>query len=441
MRAGVQPIGKRGPYRKEEMHKKRLIPLLLFLLSAPLGAQAKHLWVLRAPGEMTEYDSQTFTSKQTVKVPEGALTAPQSLSVNRLGQMLFVPAISLPLDEGDLARARKIWFWDGHQAITLDRDAKRVTGTAGSNLSITESAPVPFLVADGAHLLWFSNQARRLQRDGVDLSTANNWSAWQTDLAGEHRHDLASFSMPDCSCPTGTCEDSCPYAQVWAPDAGVASFFLVAQFVAGKDQPSYKSTSLYQEDSGKWNSTVLNPPLRRVLDATSTGAILEAIPDTGCCGWANQSNDQTVLRLPDKTLTVFDERKKYRNPDYDVSFYTADGRLSPGLDAVAFTIVATSEPNKPIQLSEQGQGSPEESERIRKALLELPAVEIASLDVNSAEPPRRMEFLPHATLVGWLTDKEILIVEDHLLAAYNISTRTRQKTNIRVEDAAHVFLR
>lgn len=424
------------------MYKRRLIRLtsLFLLLPIPLAAQERRLWVLRAPGEITEYDAQTFAAKQAIKVPEEAVTAPQSLSVNHLGQMLFVPAISLPLDEGDLADARKVWFWDGQRAIALDRDANRATGTAGSNLSITESVPVPFLAADGAHLVWFSNLARRLQRDGVDLSTTNHWSAWQTDLAGQHRRDLASLAMPDCSCPTGSCEETCPYAQVWAPGEGVGTFFLLTQFIAGKDQSTYKSTSLYQETSGKWNSTEVNPPLRRVLDAPSADEILEAIPDTGCCGWANLSDDQTVLHLLSKTVTIFDERKEYKNPDYDVSFYTANGRLSPGSDAVAFTIVATSGPNQPIQLSEEGQGNPQESERIRKALLELPAIEIVKLNLNGAEQPQRMEFLPHATLVGWLTDKEILIVEDHLLAAYNVVTRERRKTTIRVEDAAHVFL-
>ncbi len=38
-------------------------------------------------------------------------------------------------------------------------------------------------------------------------------------------------------------------------------------------------------------------------------------------------------------------------------------------------------------------------------------------------------------------DKEILIVEGHLLVAYNVATGTRRKSNIRVEDAALVFLR
>ena len=177
------------------------------------------------------------------------------------------------------------------------------------------------------------------------------------------------------------------------------------------------------------------------------GAILEAIPDTGCCGWENQSDDQTLLHLSDRTLTVFDEQAAYKNPDYDVSFFTENGELAPGLGAVAVTILATAKPNTPIQLAEQGQANPQESQSIRKALLDLPAVEVKSLDAkgndakSNESAPRRIAFLPHATLVGWISDREILIVEGHLLVAYNIASGACRKSNVRVEDAAHVFLR
>jgi hypothetical protein len=419
----------------------RSILVAIVLVATPLSAQEKRLWVLRAGGEITEYDPVTFVAKQVVKVPAEATASPQSLSVNHSGQMLFATVVSLPLDEGDLSAERKIWFWDGHHALTLDREVKRTTGATGSNVSISESAPAPYLAADGSHLYWFSNQARRFERDGVDLSTKNDWLAWQTDLAGANRQELASISIPECSCPTGGCEETCPYGQVWVPDAGVGKFFLVTQVVAGKDQASSKATWEYAESAGEWSSTRLDPPLRRVLDATNASTILEAIPDTGCCGWANQSNDQTLLRVPGKTVTVFDERDEYKNADYDVSFYTEAGYPSPDLKAVAFTMVATAKPNQPIQLAERGQGDPQESERIRKALLELPAVEVKSIDVEGTSPPQKVEFLPHATVVGWLTEKEILMVEEHWLAIYNLATKTRRKTNLRVEDANRVFLR
>jgi hypothetical protein len=418
---------------------RRLIPTFcaVLLLAASLAAQSKRLWVLRAPGQAVEYDPATFTEEQTVKIPAEALESPQNFSVNHLGQMLFAAPISLPLADDDLAAERKVWFWDGRAATTFSREVARTTSTAGSNLAITESEPVPYLSTDGMHLYWFSNQARRLQRDGVDLSTKTTWLGWRTDLDGKGREDVASTTLPDCSCPSGSCEETCPYGQVWVPDDGVGKFFLLTQIVSGKMQPLYKATSLYEESAGKWTAKPLDPPLRRVLDAPNAGTILEAIPDTACCGWENESDDRTLLHLPGKIWTVFDEQTTYKNPDYDVSFYTENGKLSPDLGFVALTIVATAQPNKPIQLAEQGQANPEESLHIRKALLDLPAVEVKS----GEDVPRRIAYLPHATLVGWISAKEILILEGHLLVAYNLANGTRRKSNIRVEDAALVFLR
>jgi hypothetical protein len=416
--------------------------VVVLLLSGSLVAQSKRLWVLRAPGEVAEYDPTTFAVRQTVKVPAEAVKSPESFAVNHLGQMLFAAPVSLPLAEGDLAAEMKVWFWDGHATTTLAREVARTTSTTGSNLAVSESAPTPYLSSDGAHLYWFSNQARRLQRDGVDLSTKTTWLGWQSDLAGAGRKDLATIALPDCPCPTGACEESCPYGELWAPDDGVGKFFLVTEFVAGKNQPVYKATSLYEENAGKWTATPFDPPLRRVLDASNAGTILEAIPDMGCCGWENESDDQTLLHLSGLAVTVFDEQAAYKNPDYDVSFYTENGKLAPGLGAVAFTVLATAKPNTPIQLAEQGQANPQESQSIRKALLDLPAVEVKSLDARSGESaPRRIAFLPHAALVGWISEKEILLVEGHLLVAYNVASGVRRKSNIRVEDAAHVFLR
>jgi len=416
--------------------------LVAIVLSAmPLIAQGKRLWVLHAPGEMTEYDPITLAAKQTVKVPAEGATSPQSLLVNHSGQMLFAAPISLPLSEEDLAGTEKVWFWDGHAAKFLTREVTRSTAATGSNLAISEAAPSPHLSADGTHLFWFANQARRLQRDGVDLSTKTTWSAWQTDLAGEERTELVSVALPECSCPSGSCEESCPYGETWVSEGGVDKLFLLTQLIANQTQPVYKSTSLYAESAGKWSATTVEPPLRRVLDAPSAGAILEAVPDTGCCGWSNQSDDQTLLRIHGKTVTIFDERESYKNADYDVSFYSEKGKLSPDLGAVALTIVATAQPNKPIQLAEQGQANPEESQRIRKSLTDLPAVEVKSVDAKEGSSSRRIAFLPHATLVGWISEKELLVVEDKVLVVCDVAKGTRRKSGLRVVDAAHVFLR
>lgn len=408
------------------------------LLVGPALGQGKRLWVLRSPGEMVEYDPATFAVKQTVKVPAEAVQTPASISVNRLGQILFAVPASVPLSEEEGASTRKVWVWNGHSANTIDPGVKRETTATGSNQAITEIAPAPFLSADGTHLFWFANQARRLQREGIDLSTATTWQAWQTDLSGAGREDLVTTKFPDCRCPTGTCEESCAYGVAWAPGNSVEKFFLMTQFVAGQTEPDYKATTRYLAEGGKWTPETLTEPLKRILDAASEGkTIVEAIPDTGCCGWSNQSNDQTLVLTDGKTRTVFDEQATYKNPDYDVSFFTSNARLSPQFGYVAMTIATTAEANKPIQLAEDGDANPEESQRIRKALLDLPAVEVKSMD----DTPRRVAFVPHALLVGWVSEKEVLIVEDHMLVLYNIGTATRRKSSVRVEDAGHAFLR
>jgi hypothetical protein len=410
----------------------------LLLLVSPLFGQGKRLWVLRSPGEMAEYDLATFAAKQIVKVPAEAVQSPEDVSVNQLGQILFETPASLPLSEEDAAAAHKIWFWNGHAATTIDQGLKREATSAGSNHAVTESAPVAYLSADGTHLYWFANEARRLEREGVDLSTATTWQAWRTDLTGAGREEIATSKFPDCRCATGTCEESCPYGVVWVPDNGVDKFFVMTQFVAGQTAAVYKSSTLYREDGGKWTTTSVPEPLQRVLDAASGGnVIVEAIPDTGCCGWSNQSNDQTLVLLNGKTRTAFDERESYKNPDYDASFYTLNAKLSPESASLAMTIVSTAQANKAIQLTESGEANPEELVRIRKGLAELPVVQVISIQ----ESPGKAVFLPHTTLIGWISEKEILIVEDHVLVAYNVATGARRKSSLRVEDAGRVFLR
>jgi hypothetical protein len=415
----------------------RIIAALL-LLTMPLLAQGKKLWVLLQRGEMVEYDPATFAVKQRVKVPAEALKSQAAIAVNRVGQILFAPAPSLPLSDDDIKAPHKFWLWDGHTATTIDEDVKHNAEETGSNQAITEQAPLAYLSADGKHLYWFANRPRKLEREGVDLSTEITWQAWRTDLAGADREELASKKLPECRCKTGTCEDTCPSEVTWAPATGVENFSFVTQFIAGQTGSIYKASTRYQEDAGKWESTELPEPLQRILDTTPDGAtVVEAIPDTGCCGWSNQSDDQTLVLKSGKKIAVFDELATYKNPDYDVSFFTPTARLSPDADSIAMTITSTTAANKPIQLSEQGQANPEESERIRKALAELPAVVVKSVE----DTPHQFAFVPHASLIGWITDKELLLLEDHLLVTYNVEKKTRRRTTIRIDDASYVFLR
>jgi hypothetical protein len=44
-------------------------------------------------------------------------------------------------------------------------------------------------------------------------------------------------------------------------------------------------------------------------------------------------------------------------------------------------------------------------------------------------------------MVGWIDDKELLIIENHLLVAFNPGTGARRKSTVKVEDGLPVFLR
>jgi hypothetical protein len=418
------------------MRKLGRFGFILLLLTLPAFAQ-KHLWVLRTTGEMVEYDPATFAVKQRVKLPADAMKSPAGISVNEVGQILFATAVSLPLSEEDAA-GRRVWLWDGHAASMVDQGVSRKATETGSNQAVTETAAVPYLSADGKHLFWFANEQRRLEREDIDLSATTTWQAWQTDLSGGGREDLTSTKLPDCRCTTGSCEETCPVGAVWVPQTGVDNFFVMTQFVAGQTTPTYKTSTIYKDDGGKWSGTALADPMRRVLDASADGStVVEAIPDTGCCGWSNQSNDQTVVHTAGKNIVVYDEQATYKNPDYDVSFYTANARLSPELTRVAMTITATAQANKPIQEAQQGQANPEESQRIRKSLAELPALSVKTIE----DTPQQVVFLPHASGVGWMNEKELLLIENQVLVTYNILTKARRKSTVRVEDTGKVFLR
>jgi hypothetical protein len=272
----------------------------------------------------------------------------------------------------------------------------------------------------------------------MDLSSTITWEAWRTDLSGGAREDLTSVKLPECVCTTGVCDESCPAGSFWAPDAGVDRFFLMTELISGQTESTYKSTSLYQEEGGKWTPQPVPHALEQVLDASANGdLIVHAIPDAACCGWSNQSNDQTLVLNKGKSQTIFDEVATYKNSDYDVSFFTSNAKLSPDLSMVAMTISATTQANKPIQLADQGQANPEESQHIRKALADLPAVAVKTIEDSS----RQLALLPQAALLGWISDKELLIVQDHVVVIYNVGTRARRKTTVKVDDAARVFLR
>ena len=182
----------------------------------------------------------------------------------------------------------------------------------------------------------------------------------------------------------------------------------------------------------------LPQPVYEFLDAAGDGdTYIDAIPDAGCCGWDNESDDVTRLVQDGKPRTLFDEFSRFHNRDYDVSFFTSKALFSPGGTGIAYTIAATSKPGQPIRLADQGKDNPQELREIQEALGRLPRVEAVSL--SDLAKPRFS--LPNAQLIGWLDAQRLLVWQHEELFVVDAATGQSTATGLKAEKAAYVFLR
>ena len=222
------------------------------------------------------------------------------------------------------------------------------------------------------------------------------------------------------------------------PDGVVGDFFFVTRFTPGQLGATYHESLLYQRSAPTWKVKKLPQPVERHLTASEKGEVLvTAVPDEGCCGWRNAGNNQTLLQWNGKTSVLFDEFERYNNRNYDVSFFTSDACIAPGKATVAYTIVSSARAGKEIRLVPDGKENTQELARIRGAIAELPAVEL----VRPGSEAQPKTTIPHASLVGWLSEHEIIMVQDGRLVVFDIHSNKRRETTIRVRSAADAFLR
>src|SRR6266568_9593895 len=433
-----------GTMQMISITSRMLAHAALALASVNLLAQNQHnkrLWVLQEPDAVVEYDPATFAPRQTQKIPPEIFKSPQDLQVNRKGQMLFLPA-TVRESDGFVHEntEREFWFWDGASGRFMERPITKTTTPSAANKLLETAVPRCFLSTDGTHLFWFENRKKTIMMQdlGQELSVATTFRAWDTDLSGQQRQEIASQAFPPCKCETAVCSETCPEASYWSPDEGVGDLFVTTEWTPGQIGSEYHGSSLYQKADNKWQSSRL-PAIEKVLYSSSHGsdvALLEAIGDSGCCGWENESSDQTLLLKNGKAVTLFDEFKQYQNQDYDISFFTSNAFLSPSGGLVAFTINATQPSGTEIRLSDSGKTNPGALVQIQKALTELPAVEVVRVE----DPEKPATRISRATLVGWINDQEILLVENDQLVAFNLLSSTRRVSRIKVIKPYYAFL-
>jgi len=419
------------------------ILVLALLLSAVHAQSTKRLWVLQEPNEIVEYDVAFFTAKRTIKGPPRLVEAPEYLSINNRGLMLFLPPHGVHRGGGELASiGRRIWLWDGRQGKEWSLEGRETRGGRAGRPTLIETIPKCFLSVGSKHLYWFENRFETVMDEeerGRERSMRSSWRVWRTDFCGSRPEAITNVPLSGwCQCLTGVCSESCPKWEFWAPDNIVGDFFLVTRFTPGQLESTYHESFLYQRSASTWQAKRLPRPIENPLTASEKGEILvAAVPDGGCCGWDNMGSDQMLLLQSGKVFVLFDEFKRYDNRNYDVSFYISNARLSPNNAAIAYTITSSARTGDEIRLSSDGKENAEELARVRRTIGELPAVEVVWLG-NKGQPKT---ILRHASLVGWLSEHEIIVAQGGRLMVFDIHSQKRRETTIRVRSAGDAFLR
>jgi len=417
----------------------------LAMLFLSVFASAQRIWLLEQPDQIVEYDPQSFARKTSHEIPKDVLQYPQDLQINKAGQMLFLPStVREPDGLVHASNSQIVWLWNGKVAMPIPRAVIRKTTPQAANSLVESSAPRCALSSDGTHLFWFDNSSRSIEKnDGsLSLSSETTFRAWVTDLVGTNPQQLTNYPFGICKCDTGSCEETCPEANSWWPDSGVSNFFVMTKWVPGQEGSDYQESILYRNtSSGSWSATKLSAPVEEVLDSYNEKeavAIIEAKLDSGCCGWVNESDDQVLLNETNgRRIVLFDEWKLYQNRDYDISFFASMAKFSSSHKLVGMTIEATHKSGDELRLADQGKDNPAELAKIKKVLPDMPAVQI----VEVVDPVKQLVAIPHARFVGWLSETEILLIEDNLLVAFDIATHSRRRSQIKVAKPDYVFVR
>jgi hypothetical protein len=434
-------LSSRGPMRR--------IAQLLFLCAAAcpvLCAQTRRgslaspghnavIWILAGDGHLSSYDGTDFhlLTKTSSPLPLDARQHPEAISITHTGIVLYAE------QEANSGVPARWYLWENGQVHELISASREEHPAKDNSTLVTSATPSARLGADDRQLFWFENKLSVIQREnGGEISQSGEFRSWTSDLHARNTKPVMNVLLPPCKCETAVCEETCPIIDPWAPDRGVSDFFFLTRWIPGQTSPDFLETILYRAAGALWEPHKLPEPVYEFLDATDSGnTYIAAVPDAGCCGWENESDDLTYLVRGEKNAAFFDEFSRFHNRDYDVSFFTPKALFSPDAARIAYSITSTYRPAEQIRLADQGTENPEELKQIQDALTGLPRLEV----VQITDLSRPAFTVRNAELIGWLDSQRLLAWQHGELLVIDATTGQSTSTGLKVESAARAFIR
>jgi len=417
-----------------KLFMRRLVPLLvclIFCAARPARTQVqstavyagagpqKAIWILGNDGRLSAFDSSSFRLRMTTGVPPDTPKDPEKLSISPLGMVIFAGT-------GPETHLLHLWSSNRYAPELTGGVEEKLPSEGGGGTKVTFATPVVYFTADGQRLFWFENRMTETQR-GENVSRTGRFLSWTTNLQGGDLRKVLSFDLARCACETGACEESCPQMSAWAPASGVSDFFFLTRWIPGQTESETLETNLYQRTNGGWAPKKLPVPVDSFLDAADRGeTYVDAVPDAGCCGWINESDDVTFVSHGGQIAKLFNERSRFHNDDYDVSFFTSNARLSPDVTQIAYTVESTRTAGQEIRLSSEGKSNPDELRAIQAALPDLPRVEV--VPIADLSKPRFS--LADSELVGWMDTKRLLAFQRGELIIVDAATGQSSPTGL-----------
>ena len=419
--------------------------LFIFLSYEPI-VFAKRVFVLHhETGILTEYNPLDLRRGNQIKIsgyngyrrhegPAYQFRSPTNdLLVNQSGHILYYEdGVTRQQVGGKKLNVRKLWYWNGatwhHAKVSYPEEISLIS--------------LPFMDEKEDVFYWYVNSGT----ENVLISNAthpsryinNNFELYRfcfRDTLVQER--IIKLGFDECLCSTGACEETCPIGRMAIFNNIIQQFISVEHFVSGQLGSEIIGTTYYERYDNKWIE-------KNKVDIRNH-LFVNIIEDAGCCGWNNESSDQLHVFNGKQKIVIYDEFSRFKNQNYDISFYVSNSELSLDKKRVAYTIRPCCKPFESIRLSSRAfdkhRGKEyvnlEDQKKIQSVLDTLPVVEVSSIH----EFPERLATLKDAVLSGWLDNDRLLVIKDNKLAVFHLSSNHIKTFPIPVESLHQVYLR